>query len=354
MPQITYIDTEAPHRERHSRSTTPSRTAGRWKSTTRWIVRHRLAILGVLALYRFAGLGSGEMQQWDEGIYALRAQVILHFGALWDQSAFMLNGTYYSAHPPLYVWLSTTFLLLFGDHLWVYRLTSALAAALLVPLLYRLSRMLQSPVKSLVVAGLFAVTPLPVLYSRLGQLDLLLTLCMTAALYFAFRAVRDGKSTDIVLAGGTLGAALMTKLLFALSIPAAVLLSAVVLEGTQRIRAVRTALLMTLISFPLWVPWAWSFAAAHGDGAGFLFSTSLPLGATFAGLEGSAKETGSFYYLNQLIVHLSVLFPFALLSMWRSFFRPVRTGWIGTTLMIVLTLAALLMMRSMFEIYLIP
>ena len=354
MPQITYIDTGPPRREHSSRQRDVFRAKRFWRSVARRLVAHRLAVLGVLALYRFAGLATGEMQQWDEAIYALRAQTILSFGALWDQSAFMLSGTYYSAHPPLYVWCSTALLLLFGDGLWVYRLTSAVAAALLVPLVYRLSRLLQSPLRSVVTAGLFAVLPLPAIYSRLGQLDLLLTLCMTAALYFALRSLRVGHTTDTLLAGISLGAALMTKLLFALSVPAAVALSALLLTDPRRRRALRVAVAMVLISLPLWMPWAWSFAATHGGGAGFLFSPSLPLGATFAGLEGSAKDTGALYYLNQLVVNLSALFPFAVYSLWHALRRTAGAGWTLTAATILLILAALWVMRSSFEVYLIP
>jgi 4-amino-4-deoxy-L-arabinose transferase-like glycosyltransferase len=354
MPQITYIDTGSSHRDPTSRQRDTFRAKRFWRSVARRLVAHRLAVLAVLALYRFVGLGTGEMQQWDEAIYALRAQTILSFGTLWDQSAFMLSGTYYSAHPPLYVWLSTAFLLLFGDDLWVYRLTSAMAAALLVPLVYRLSRMLQSRLRSVVTAGLFAVLSLPAIYSRLGQLDLLLTLGMTAALYFALRSLRDRRAADTLLAGISLGAALMTKLLFAFSVPAAVALSALLLADAQRRRALRVAVVMVLISIPLWLPWAWTFAATHGGGAGFLFSSSLPLGATFAGLEGSAKDTGALYYLNQLVVNLSALFPFAVYSIWHALRRAAGAGWTLTAATILLTLAALWVMRSSFEVYLIP
>ncbi len=352
MPQITYIDTESPRRDRPPRVS--ARAPLRWKRAVRWIVAHRAAILAVMALYRFIGLGTGEMQQWDESIYALRTQVILQFGALWDQSAHMLGGTYYSAHPPLYVWLSTAVHLLFSEHLWVYRLPSAIAAALLVPLLYRLSRMVQPTVRSIAVAGLFAFAPLPVQFSRLGQLDLLLTLGMIGALYFGIRAVRTHARMDVFLAGCSLGAALMTKLFFALSIPAAIFLAAPLLETPYRGRAFRASLLMLLISLPLWVPWAWSFALAHGDGPGFLFSSSLPFGSTLSGVEGRVKDTGVFYYVNQLVVNVSVMLPFALLSIWHSLFPPRRPVWFAATLTIVLTLAALWMMKSSFEVYLIP
>lgn len=368
MPQITYIDTESPRRGRKSTAAEGRRLRRFWKSVAALLLRHRVLLLLLFAGYRFVALGTGEMQQWDESIYALRTQAVFHFGAVWDQSPFMLGGTYYSAHPPLYVWCSTALLLLFGDHLWVYRLTSALAGALMVPLLYRLSRLLQPTLRSLAVTGLFAVLPLAALYSRLGQLDLLLTLCMTAALFFAIRAVHNGRAADTLLAGASLGAALMTKLLFALAVPAGVALSALagaLLPGTRsaddlpsgtrhRLRGLRVGVLVALIALPLWLPWAWSFAMAHGGGPSFLFSPSLPLGATFAGLEGSAKDTGAWYYLNQLVVNLSLLLPFTVYSLWRSMWDAGAEGWRQTAATALLVLAAIWVMGSSFEVYLIP
>ena len=358
MPRITYIDTESARRERPSAGRSGTRSGARaarfWKRTAAVLLRSRVAVLAVLALYRFVALGTGEMQQWDEAIYALRAQAIFFFGAVWDQSPVMLSGAYYAAHPPLYVWTSTALLLLFGDHLWVYRLTSALAGAMMVPLLYRFVRLFQPTLRALAAAGLFAVLPLAAQFSRLGQLDLLLTFCMTAALYFAVRSVRFGRASDTLLSGIALGAALMTKLFFALGVPAGVALAALLPGARHRARGLRVAVLMFLVSLPLWLPWAWSFAVAHGGGASFLFSPSLPLGATFAGLEGSVKDTGAWYYLNQLVVNLSLLLPFAVYSLWQSLRRDAGEGPRQTAAVALLTLLALWSMGSSFEAYLLP
>ncbi|MDX9759606.1 MAG: glycosyltransferase family 39 protein [Bacteroidota bacterium] len=367
MPQLTYIDTGSKRRSRtpdsaasrdgsstEPRGTRSRRLARFWRGAARGMLRHRVLLLAALALYRFAALGMGEMQQWDEAIYALRTQAVLQFGAVWDQSAFMLGGTYYSAHPPLYVWISTASVLLVGDHLWAYRLGSAIAGALLVPLIYQLGRLLQPSLRALTAAALFAVLPLPALFSHFGQLDLLLTLCMIAALYFALRALRGVRAMDTLRAGVALAAALMTKLLFAFAIPAAVGASALLLTGSRRRRAVTVAATMVLLSLPLWLPWALSFALTHGGGVGFLFSPSLPLGATFSGHEGTPKDTGALYYLNQLLVNLSVLAPCASYSLWRTLRRGARDGWIVSAMTILLTLVALLVLRSSFEVYLIP
>ncbi|MDT8325662.1 MAG: hypothetical protein RRA94_16225, partial [Bacteroidota bacterium] len=71
MPQITYIDTETPPQRERPRF---------WRAALRHIVRFRVPLLALMALYRFAGLSFGEMQQWEEAIYALRVQTVLQFG----------------------------------------------------------------------------------------------------------------------------------------------------------------------------------------------------------------------------------------------------------------------------------
>jgi 4-amino-4-deoxy-L-arabinose transferase-like glycosyltransferase len=352
MPQITYIDTEAPQ---------PREKARFWRAALRQLVRFRVPLLALMALYRFVGLSFGEMQQWDEAIYALRVQTVLQFGDVLDQSPNMLSGLYYAVHPPLYVWCSTALVMLLGDATWVYRLTSALAAAALVPLVYHIARSSGTAGRALAVAGLFAFAPLPTFFSRQGQLDMLLALGMLGALYFAWKSVRSGRAGDTFLAGMALGAALLTKFAFALSVPAAVLLSAVLAPPFRRRRILRVAFLMTLLSLPLWLPWFAVMTARHGGGdLLWLFSPSLPLGATFHGMEGSAKDTGMLFYFNQLVIHVSLLLPFAVVGAWEVL-RPTQRPSLPhrgmlplAAVFVLLHMAALLFMRSSFTVYLIP
>ena len=352
MPQLTYIDTEAP----------PPREKPRfWRAALRQVVRFRVPLLAIMALYRFVGLSFGEMQQWDESIYALRVQTVLQFGDVLDQSPNMLSGLYYAVHPPLYVWCSTALVMLLGDATWVYRLTSALAAAALVLLVYRIARSSGTAGRALAVAGLFAFAPLPTFFSRQGQLDLLLALCMLASLYFAWKSVRSQRAGDTFLAGMALGAALLTKFAFALSVPASVALSAALAPPFRRRRILRVALLMTVLSLPLWLPWFAVMTDRHGGGdLLWLFSPSLPLGATFHGLEGSTKDTGMFFYFNQLVIHLSLLLPFAAVGAWQVL-RPSHGASLPhrgmlplAAVFVTLHMAALLFMRSSFTVYLIP
>ncbi|HOJ05459.1 MAG TPA: glycosyltransferase family 39 protein [Bacteroidota bacterium] len=347
MARITYIRTDSPRRIRIA--------APRPQRMDAFLRSHPLLLLLLLQLPRFLQLGFGEMQQWDESLYALRTQVILRFGALWDQSALMLSGSYYSAHPPLYVWSSLFWTLLFGEHVWVYRLTSALAGAALLPLVYRYARRVMPHGWAMLAAGFVAVQPLVALYARLGQLDLLLTLCMFAALHTAHHYVRLGARRDFWLFALALGAALMTKMLFALVLPAAVFIAAFLMTGESRRRALRLSLLGTATSLPLWLPWLWSFVATHGGGDPlYLFGGAVPLGATLAGAEGTAKDSGIFFYFNQLVVQLGVLTPFAAIGVMSALRERRSPALLLAAVYVALQFAALLVMRSSFEVYLIP
>jgi len=320
-----------------------------------FIRRAVVPVLLFMALYRFAGLSFGELQQWDEAIYALRARVIMLFGAIWDQSPYMLGGSYYSAHPPLQVWLTTIWTLIFGEGVWVMRLTSAVAGALVVWLTYRISRCAMSVAWALAAAGFVAFSPLLAFASRQGQLDMLLAACMLGSLAAAVRYVRGGGAGYIVLAALALGAALMTKMLFALSVPASLFVVSFVFRDERRSRARSISIASIALSLPLWLPWLWSFAVEHGDGnALFMFSQAFPLGATLTGGEGVPKDTGALYYMNQLLVHLSVLAPFALLSIYRAVISPVSTALIVLSAFSILQLCVLWIMKSSFEVYLIP
>ncbi len=346
MAQLTYINTDRPRRQ----------FGGNWTRIADARLRsYSTLLLAAAALWRLPGLALGELQQWDEAIYALRVHAAIQFGALWDQSAHMLTGSYYSAHPPLYVWLSMFWTLLFGDAIWTHRLTSGLAAAALVLIAYRISRRAMPPVLATAAAMFVGFTPLLVRYSRLGQLDILLALCMLAALSAGAEYVRNGRREQLLTGGLLLGAALMTKMLFALTIPAAMLVSAAFLEGDQRRRAVVFAFGAAAVSLPLWLPWLLWFTVQHGQGNPlYIFSSAVPLGATFGGLEGTAKDTGVFYYINQLAIHLSALLPFALFGMYRALRGRRSTVLTVLAVWVLIQLGTLFVARSAFEVYLIP
>lgn len=342
----------------HADADAPRPTA--WLAAAAAVLRTHLVrrvgwIVAALALVRFIGLGFGEMQAWDEALYALRSMGVLLFGAVWDQSALLPDGAYYAAHPPLYVWVSVLWTQLFGTEVWVFRLTSAIAAALIVVVLYRVLARRMSVTDALLAAAFFAASPLAMFYSRQGQLDLLLALFMFLAVLGAARHARTGAIAPLAGAVLALGAALMTKTLFAFIVPAGLLLAGFRAEGAVRRRLIVAAVLTPILSMPLWLPWLWSWIGTHAGGDLFaLFEGRTPLARTLAGGEGVAKASGAFYYLNQLVVELSVLFPLFAVGLVRA-----ALGREGATITVLAAVSAVHLFvvhlpASAFAVYLLP
>lgn len=341
-------------------------------------------LLVLAAVYRFIDLGFGEMQQWDESLYALRTLVILRFGEFYDQSAHMLGGAYYSAHPPLYVWLSGVFAFVFGEHVWIFRFSSALAGAASVYLTYRIAGKTVSQRAALFSALFVGFHPLITLSSRQGQLDIVLMFLMMMFLSCAIDYLEKKKT--IYLFGGVcaLALALMTKLFFAGGMLVGMSIAYFLFRDDRaesnmihhdssdgvdqerlpdrlrsndekKKRLIRFVILTGVASLPLWLPWYISFTSAHGDGNLFyLFSSATPLGQTLEGGEGTSKSLGIFYYLNQLLVQLSFLFPFVAASVYRPFRNRNNLSRLMLAGIILLYLIVLSVVKSKFLVYLIP
>jgi 4-amino-4-deoxy-L-arabinose transferase-like glycosyltransferase len=341
--RLTYLDVERPV---HVRERLSPRIAAA-------LQRHTPSLLLFLAVYRLLGLSFGEMQQWDESIYALRTMAVFTFGDVWDQAAHMPLGPYYAAHPPLYVWLSTVAVVFFGDGLFAFRLVSALAGAGTVALLYRTARQMLPRGPALAAAGFVALMPLAVFFSRQGQLDALLTLFILASVHQALRYVRRGGIAALAAGGACLGLALLTKQFFGLAVPAGLLLASRLLDGPQRRRATRASWAMLLVSLPFWLPWTLSFIFAHGHGNPlFLLSAELPAGRTLRGSEGASP--GMFYYANQLAVHLSFLFPLALTGLYDGLTRRRSAGEVVLSTVALAYLGGIWLLPSKFVVYLLP
>lgn len=305
-------------------------------------------------IFRFAGLGLGELQSWDEGLYALRARIALDAGLWWDQASRMPSGAYYASHPPLYVWLGAISMKILGQTPLAIRVPSAVAGALLVALIFAFARLRFEKKLAVVTALIVGFSALMVINSRQGQLDSLLALLMLASMYALLRSGDRYRSRWIVMGGIALGMALMTKLLFALSVPSALLLASLT-RRTPESPALRMAtILACLVSLVFWLPWVLDFSLRHGAGNPFyLLSGAAPFGQTLAGMEGTTKDTGILYYANQLVVHLSLFAPLAAMG-WVGAWQEDRAVSHVSAVFSVLYLAAIWIMGSSFEAYLVP
>src|SRR5579871_6889328 len=88
-----------------------------------------IVLLALACLIPFIRLGIGEIQPWDESLYAIRADACLKFGAWLDQTQFAVGGLYSAWHPPFGIWLIALSKVLLGNSTFAVRLPLACAAS---------------------------------------------------------------------------------------------------------------------------------------------------------------------------------------------------------------------------------
>ncbi|WP_431980296.1 ArnT family glycosyltransferase [Streptomyces qinglanensis] len=208
-------------RARHRRAGRP-----RWESPAFWAL---LAVTAVLYLY---GLGSSG---YANSFYSAAAQAggtswkAFLFGSLDAGNAITVDK------PPAALWPMGLSVRLFGLGAWQILVPQALLGVASVGLLYSAVRRRTGPASGLLAGALLALTPVAALMFRFNNPDALLCLLMVAALWCMGRAVEDGRTRWLVLAGACFGAGFLAKALQAwLILPVAALVYLVC--GPTRLR----------------------------------------------------------------------------------------------------------------------
>ncbi len=120
--------------------------------------------------------------------------------------------------PPLALWVQALSVRLFGYHPLSMLVPQALMGVASVLLVYDLVRRRFGRAGGFVAGLALAVTPITVAVSRHNNPDALLVLCCVAAVWFAVRALEDGRTRWLVLAGVAVGAGFETKMGVALAV----------------------------------------------------------------------------------------------------------------------------------------
>ncbi len=142
------------------------------------------------------------------------------------------------------------------------RSLSALAGTATIVLTYHLGKELAGRAAGLVGALLVALNPLHVRSSHFGNTDVTMTALTAAALLYALRAARRGRTRDVVLAGLGLGLAVSTKYpaaFFAAALPLAALVpgpNGLAVPRATRLRALGWGLVAMVAAFALTSPFA--------------------------------------------------------------------------------------------------
>ncbi len=177
-------------------------------------VRPALVVLlvGTGFLYIW-GLGASG---WGNSFYAAAVQAgtkswkAFFFGSS-DASNFITVDK-----PPGSLWIMEISARLFGVNSWSILVPQALEGVATVGVIFVTVRRWFTPAAALLAGAVVALTPVAALMFRFDNPDALLTLLLTLAAYATVRAVEDGRSRWMVLAGTLIGFGFITKMLQAI------------------------------------------------------------------------------------------------------------------------------------------
>jgi 4-amino-4-deoxy-L-arabinose transferase-like glycosyltransferase len=195
-----------------------------------------LLLAGVLNLWALDRNG------WANQYYsaAVRSMSTSWHNFLYD--SFDPSGLMTVDKPPLALWVQALSARVFGFHSWSILVPQALMGVATVALVYDLTRRLWGRTAGFAAGLVLAVTPITVAISRHNNPDALLALCCVGALWCLVRALQDGRTRWIVLAGVCVGLGFETKMGAALLVVPAIVAAWLWIAPRGRLTAVRQLL----------------------------------------------------------------------------------------------------------------
>ncbi len=260
--------------------------------------RHLWFVITLLCfLLSIIGFDHGEIQPWDEGLYALRARTILeHPEAFWDQTPYAIGGNYSASAPPLSVWAMAAAMHLIGETPFAVRLFSIFCHLLSLLLVFALARQIVSFPIAILAPIFLTITTLWNTYARQGMTDVPVITFVLLALFALLRlrnrplAAATGWGLLFAIANS---AALLTKYAISL-LPAAFLFYALFDPDFRGKRGLAiTALLLGILPAALWYG---TMLATYPDH----FSAVLRLPHLTTTVENNSRQW--WYYANQLLI----------------------------------------------------
>jgi 4-amino-4-deoxy-L-arabinose transferase-like glycosyltransferase len=173
----------------------------------------RPALLGLLALTAVLYLWDLSASGYANSFYAAAVQAgtkswkAFFFGSLDAGNSITVDK------PPASLWVMELSGRIFGFNSWSLLVPQALEGVAAVGLLYSTVRRVTGSTAGLAAGAVLALTPAAVLMFRFDNPDALLVLCMVTGAYAVTRALADGRTRWLVLAGSVIGLAFLTKML---------------------------------------------------------------------------------------------------------------------------------------------
>jgi 4-amino-4-deoxy-L-arabinose transferase-like glycosyltransferase len=199
--------------------------------------------LGVLlVLSGGLNLWSLDRNGWANQYYSAAARSMSSSWHNFLYNSFDPSGLMTVDKPPLALWVQALSARAFGFHSLSILVPQALMGIATVALVYDLTRRMWGRAAGFVAGLVLAVTPISVAIWRHNNPDALLALCCVAALWFLVRALQDGRTRWIVLAGVCVGLGFETKMGAALLVAPAIVAAWLWVAPRGRLAALRQLL----------------------------------------------------------------------------------------------------------------
>lgn len=268
-----------------------------------------LLFLGFASLY-MVNAGHMVLVDPDESRCVLIASRMVETGDYLAPHFPLQEGEYFDK-PALYFWILALSFKGFGVSIWAARLVTAVGGGLLVALMHRMGRRLYGG-SGLSEAFILGSSAMMVLAGRFVRMDVWFTLFITATVYCwtEWYFGRQGRIL-LLLAGLGIGAAVLTKGLLGLLVPAATILFHLLARRDPQWRRVpwKPAMVVMVVAIASAGPWFWSMEHSYPGYLEDFFYRHHFLRAT----TGTFGRSGTLLYLPAIL--LVSLFPYTPLFM---------------------------------------
>jgi 4-amino-4-deoxy-L-arabinose transferase-like glycosyltransferase len=258
-----------------------------------------ILIFFLIAVVLFLNAGKGEVQPWDEGLYAYRAVGISHSGNYIDQTKESLAGLYSSTSPPFTMWMIFASTKLFGENLMAIRAFTLLCSVLSIILVFYISQFFISYNKSIMVSILLSSAILWNTYSRQAMTDIPLITMFLLLLFIIIKYYGSGKKHQIFIYSTLFGLIFAITILTKIAISLFPLLFVFIyIFSPQKISKKIVIAISAIIGIAIASPWYIYMSSIYG--AEFYNALLLPHITT--AVENNSRQSGVLYYINGLLV----------------------------------------------------
>jgi 4-amino-4-deoxy-L-arabinose transferase-like glycosyltransferase len=272
-----------------------------------------LILIALSVCLYFFKLGSFSLYDAAETTYGEFVKNMLRSG---DWLTLHYNGAIIFDKPPLYYWLVALISQLIGFNEWAMRLPAALSGVLTVITTYLLGKKFYNERTGL-LAGLIVMTAFQFLVqSRIAELDVVLTLFMTLAVYLFYLGYTSGEKKYYLWSYVPMALAILIKGLLGVALPAFAILLFLLFKKELRKSKEFHLLPGILIIFVIGLPWYIAEYIIHGKvfldfALGFLFLSRF---------QGAVSgHTGPwFYYFLALLLGFAPWSQFLPVALWQT------------------------------------